>query len=1663
MLYTFQTVTSAASAASATFPSLLYPNSKLRQIAMPFIGFHHSRHLLLPFTWPVLVALYSSIFLFPFVHSVVFASADTDARCTLEFLPSSSLNPSNVAVVNRTASGHATLLLAFKMCPYYVDTNVSLRVPPPLVVTNLTTQVSRFHQCARLNVLIHFRSPHPLTTTFTIGTHPVTCTKILRLVVPGVRISPQSSTDAIFDVAVLPSPAGGRSNSSLTLWLDALRTSGRFLPRSKLLFDAQLSVQPQLPNLNVSLLATPSPSPNLHVEWRQPPTNSHLSLVDTVTLSVLVPSLSYPSASLTLKLPSTLAVLRFRQPRAVLSSEGGDQVSAVITPKLPKGAYATLVLHHTSGNISISQSTTSSNSSPLPNLSEPVFVLPPLPPDPLTQPLPWHVFVTHAGGRSVAMDQTSGFKFIILHPPKISQILPQRMHVPPTQTIVYLLGSNLQAGVIIQDGFSLPSSRIISISSTHIAFKLVRSFRQISRPRQINISVISPQRLKSDRVVLTIDPNLPVFTARVLNAVQSSTIRQFSIPAPCGTWQQPTVSASLLLRSDLPITYNFSLRLDAAPSDGFSTLYSGNSSIATINDTSLFSLSPQSNQRTFAVLVVASHNYSDYSTIIIVNRFVKDKVLGLSVSEMPGGSSYLDPALQLQAFVPPLTSCAIDTSYLVKFFWKIDDESVLSPLGNSIFVTSTAAFTYTVDVHVVDYSGKVVLKGSACGNVGKRNTPVSVAINGGLSSVILPTGLESYQIRAEVLSAVFTPTLLLEWSCVELPQRTPCLSPLWSASSRSTSVFNISTLGVEVGPSVEYSIQVSDGATLLQTSKMMLTVGSEDIIPFPETVMRSYGSTDPGTIIKDHNFHCFERVLLSWDAELRDNLSLSNSFFWLKQEPFHDVNILRERSDVLLSYNGYWSLQNRSVRLLGIDLSTLVNGEYKLFAATGDNDQSTPTLSWDISVRSCVTAYISDPSSYSGIANRTLFHISVFTKPSVQGVYVLSLQNQNSTATNSEQEHNLLHLSSQSSRDHNISSPISCRIITRGSYNGATLSFVAPYSGEFYVNVDVYDISGSRLLATVQTSRSISVTSNFDTKHMDAETFLTSAILQSRHDCVVSVLKTLPIQTNLSETLLEALTSEIILLSYHRSPPVVTVADIIHASETLVVLDASRNLTRQSYLRNGVERLVASSLAHATSEGTLRHPLQSFYSTSNRLLGVFDREERNENMLQRLDENRQSATNVFSVLMSTGRECGSVERVVIALGPPSEFDEYRLGIECYFGQVSALPPEPYTYEICNNDINLRKVGHESIVMTFEQVDVAFQEQTASIVRSPIVESFFLSRVTDLNIVSTSFLTRSSVCYRTRLVVNSSAFEIPSTLRQSQNFYCHGAGEIIVQSGNASQDFSSQAMSTVSEFSLYNDTHIFVSTVLTESVALQLRLNTTTLKECQASNVSVQASSLRLVSIVTGVVIAVGLFLIIMIILFLLRRRRKPLRVSIPRDGRGWDAMLESASYTASSDRSFGFVERDSRSSHITGWDEAYETTENRRAGSVLVHDDQYSVYGDRAFVNEDVLAYGDRSVEELGASRGFGTYGGVESLRYSSARLGDTSEDDLTDATSGDRGTTDTSGLTTPIPSHSATMSSSIDGYIHTSESSTEENELTDAYILPDVFGRSIEGRRGSV
>lgn len=1078
-----------------------------------------------------------------------------------------------------------------------------------------------------------------------------------------------------------------------------------------------------------------------------------------------------------------------------------------------------------------------------------------------------------------------------------------------------------------------------------------------------------------------------------------------------------------------------------------------------LQNTSIFSSDPQLARRTLAILVQVSHNSSNYSTVVIINRRVDSQKVGLSLSETPAGSSYLDTALKLQAFVSPLTSCLSDASYRVDFFWKVGDEPATSPFGSSIIVTSTTSFSYAVNVRVVDHNGKLVFGSAGYGNIGARTVPLAVVVNGGLSSVTLPPDLDSYYINAKVLSASVLSKVLFDWTCIELPQRVACRAPLWNANNRRVSSFNITTKGIKIGTSVEYFVKVSDGDVSTMSPKMVLTVGPNSTTSFPETVTRTYGNTDPATIATDFNFECFERAIWSWDVQSDSDLSPFQPYFWLKQDASSDANIFDENPDALLTYNGYWTIQNRSSRLLGVDLSALDTGQYTLYGTAVGDANSVPTHSWNLSVRPCVTAFLSDSSGWDGVANQTVFHVSAFTKPALQAVYVLTLQGLNSTMRDFQPQEKLLRPSSQLTQNRTEYATLHFSRTTRGLSNGATISFVVPFVGNFSIIIDVYDASGSRLLTSVRSAYPINVSSSSDTKSLDNENTLTNAILQSDHDTVISILKTIPAQTNFSKTLMEALTTEFMLLSSNRSPSVVTVADTVQALTSFVSLDVSKNSTRRVFLRGSVERLVASSLAQAAGEGALRSPLQNFYASIGNALGSSDSQPSHESVIQEFDETRQSAANTFSVLLSTGLECGSVQQAFVSFGPGDHLDEYRLGTECYPGQVNALPPEPYTFEACASEGIPLDSTVGNIVMTTGQVDTYSGEGDANILRSPIIETVFLRRVTDLNEVSVTTLPQPSVCYRTRLVVNISGLTSSLNFRQSQDFNCHDAGEIVVRSANASQDASFRVDSTVSDFNVANETHISVSTLQTESVAVQLRLNATTLQQCQDTNVSVQAGVVKIVPILIGLVIAVGLILIIIIILCLVRRKEKPLRWTIPRDGRGWDSMLESASYTPSSDGSFGFVGRGS-SAQITGWDTAYEVRGNIRAGSVLVDNERSGTFNNHGFVGEDVLAYGDRSVEELGANRTWSGHGGSEALRFDPSRLGEGSEDDLT---SGDRGTSDTSGLTTPIRSHSATISSSTDGFIRSSGSSTEDEEILQTYILEDVFGRNFGERRESV
>lgn len=1334
----------------------------------------------------------------------------------------------------------------------------------------------------------------------------------------------------------------------------------------------------------------------------------------------------------------------------MLSSAGGDSITAIITPTLPHNASVVLVLHHPSGNIAVPQIINESEMPSLPNLSEPVFRLPPLPPDPLPQPLTWHVIVSHVAGESVAKDKTSGFKFKIAHPPIITRIFPDRLPSHSNQDLVYLLGRYLGNGTVIQDGRKLSSSRVISMSSSHISLRIFRTFRVTSFSRQVNISVISADKLESSIVHIIFDPHIPFLSTRVLNSFQSITEGQFTVPVSCGKWEPPTIAASLDLISDFTGVFNFSSRVDDASESNFTPLSYGSSSIVTLEGDGLFSESPQLAERSIAVLVSVDFNNSALQTVIIIGRHVVEGNIGLTVSEMLAGPSFIDSAVELRVSTSLLTCPQTEFDH-VNFIWRINGDPTPAPLGNSVVVNSALAFTYSVDVRVVDNFGKILQTGAAHGSVGARTVPVFVVINGGCKSMTIQSGRDGFRVYAAIQAGFVPSTAYFSWECRQLPQRSGCTAALWPSPVGDVSEFYVSTKNVSSGTAVEYTVHVMNDGTSIASWNLVVKVVSDNLVLFPEASVRFYGNSDPGMPARTFTFQCFERLIFHWDRIVLSNGADGEIYFWLRGNN-SESNVLEKHAEAVIGHDGYWMPSNRFGQFLGIDLFHLTSGHYTLFASVNGSSPDASSRSWELIILPCITVGVSEPSLLKGVANETVFHVSVFTKPVMQATYVVKLQRVGSPQLTyfNLQERIFMTTHQSSARDAGGTSYDVANNVIRSLKSGTTLSFIVPHTGLFYVAVDVYDISGSRHLSSVRANSTISVSSTLETKPVAYETMLTNVISQRDYLSLIHFLKTAPAGTILSDLIIRDVIVELQLFSSFHVPCVVTAASIVRSCANLIsLMQASQNLTLAADLLLVVRRVVSSSLAHAAEDGELREQLQHFFATMIDVALVdISVEGISDNLSRYVNDVQRSASDLFSLSLSTGRECGSVQQAIVSPASTNLSDDYRLGVECTLGQIAALPPEPYLYEQCNSS-TMGTISGDTLVMTFEQADALFTEMQSEIIRGGIVMTNFLRRATSLNNATVVGIPDSKRCYRTNLVLDLSKTKIYftnfSVNRQSNSsFFCYGAGQIRTQ--NKSSPYGMAETIRVDDFKVHIGDQIVVFTEQSDSVSVQLLLNISTFNQCKQPQLTAQLSPIRVASIVSGLLIALVTGVVFVIVLFFVRRPPGRVHVNVSRD-EGWNASMHSESFTTSSGESFQFT-LGSAPQFLEG--NATFSMENIRHGSAMAEDnDDRSFRRALSVTNGDVLALGDRNVEQLGSSHTGGIAGG-NMLRPFVSQYSAGSVFGNTSLSYGSSNST--------LPLSSTTTSSSADEYIHrTSGSGSDlEEDPEETLVLADEFGRDV-------
>eukprot|EP00178_Gracilaria_changii_P006404 TRINITY_DN2105_c0_g1_i1.p1 TRINITY_DN2105_c0_g1~~TRINITY_DN2105_c0_g1_i1.p1 ORF type:complete len:1315 (+),score=189.80 TRINITY_DN2105_c0_g1_i1:225-4169(+) len=1166
-----------------------------------------------------------------------------------------------------------------------------------------------------------------------------------------------------------------------------------------------------------------------------------------------------------------------------------------------------------------------------------VFRLPPLPP---SQP-PWQLQLRLPNNTRLILTHPVKPRIIIVPPPSILSIHPRVLHRSKT-SLLLLTGTFPPNPRVFIHNRRVPPRRIPSVSSTQIIVRV----RPSSAVSQLSFSVLSVDGVRSPALNVSVRHNLIPISAVALHASYQYTAAHYVLSSLCAN-STPIVHfhAHALLNAQLPV-FNVSYRTSNMAPASFKRLQTFSSSTVLSLPDHLFS---QSNppDHMVTVVITCAHAGRVGQTLLFISQKRSAQVFGISVFPHVHQMVPLHRTAVLRASISP-TYCSRTAQTSVQLIWRVNN-TIVQPLqnasqslhavsrpattglANTLVVPVEGRFVYVVQAvlqHTV--TGKVIARAAATGvAVVRKSAPLFKAVlNGAASAITLPPGVTDYPIHVDVYEQSQYGVLfesqarvLFQWSCamflddIESPCTSQLFSPWLATESSETSSFQISTVGVEAETRVLYTVLVFNNESAFQRLNLTLNIAPrEEQLGFPpEAMLHSASRVLPHPVADEEpSFRCFESIILSWTQNISQALN-----FQLFRDGQEAEVLSNATEGAIISYDGYWTKDTPFGRFFGLSASLLSAGSYSLYGAVNKTAGPGMGTSWRFNVQNCPTLVVSNLPITTGTTNQTVFHASAYSLPSSDNLYAFILSPEESMRT-------IDTAGTTSERRRKGTSDFSSCL--DGCTGKPAVSFTVSRAGRYKVIVEMYDPSGSYLLGSESSNSTITVADGIeDETEMLNESVVEvlNATLQHRDESrfVDTLLSIQSSNVSLDAAETDLLTAALKQVSSSPAVNALQCTQYVRACAGLLGFE-TLNSTHVANTLGIIDVAVQQSIWSGSPGFHLREALKEFYSTATRSVHhiartrLADGTDVDAEVREIAERTRKSAARAIPLVLSAGRTCGVVdsERVdmsgMVEVDESDErdgaevFDDYRIGVSCFPGQIKRLTPEPATVQTCAEASDLKREDDGSIYVlsSVEQHNVLERSLQSGTLDGPQVEVSVFQQVEQRGQISVVRMNGApSDCYGTRVSVYATR-NVSETfsLLDGQRVSCADAGTVtegLEEVDSLSNGRQAGARMVAREFEFDSERNR-VSAVVEGAlpVRLKLQVNGTRLSECiRLSGGSVngrhRAASVAIWVPVVGVVVLGAL--VTVCVVWRVRVWRKGAR-SERRGGGGWNGRMGTA-------------------------------------------------------------------------------------------------------------------------------------------------------------------------
>ena len=1149
----------------------------------------------------------------------------------------------------------------------------------------------------------------------------------------------------------------------------------------------------------------------------------------------------------------------------------------------------------------------------------------------------WQLLVEFDGVTRVAED-ASNYEIIFAPIPHLVAVFPTVLDAR-TENLMLITGRALQAmTAIFLNEQRIPNGDVLHVSENEIRLRL-QPWPSLSGS-VAKLTVATTGR-RSNAVAVTYSIGGLLLQTVLPGTTYDMATATSHIPVICGRVQAPTIMARVYNTSVLAEspTYSFAMRTSDMSLAKFWPLSTGTATAVAIADPeNLFKDEEEFEDRVLHVLVSVSVNESvKYEKLLFISRRLKTNILGVTVMPSAQGLSMRNAPLVMEAHALSLRNCPDALGTRIEYEWRVNGTDAIAHtsetpsslgdiavpsvigFGSRIIVPNDGLFSYSVTaVAKRNGTGTVISRAVSFGYgiVVRQRGRVDAVINGGLRSLSLPTGLSNFLVAVEVFDMRSVEDFKYEWKCTLTSDlNEPCpenLSPDQLGTTSDGSSFNISTVGVGEGINVEYTVTARSGLHVSDPVNLTLTVGSASSPVYPDTKLKAASALLEEVGDGVPQFECFEPVILSllWDSAVK------NTSFRLFKDG-DDIDLLANVPDgFLLTHSGYWSPSNRTAHFFGIQRQVLQPGTYTLFSTLETNSSAEGFASWVFGVKRCSNLVLLEPAVTRGETNLTSFQL-LTAQPLLQTPRLFSF-----SLTHESNPETKLFISNLPNSNN------STTFCEWGCTGEDAVSFQVSTPGRYEIHVDIFDPSGSFLLAsaTGKTVLVVEAAQPDSSRPESATPFVRNLQIARLHGDKTSFLDSVSFlepETSLGNGFcrraVEALS---VLVASSWSFPFLNARIIWACAALLDLLDSSCD-NDVTAIRQVAEEAVQRHVSDDLPSELLQPAMTAFYQSANAKISRMSGSSRLITMRQSSEdpvftELRSSARTNLLLLLSTARECGytgrltvpfqSNLRIDISSGTPEVpvFDDYRVAINCFSGQVASIGPEPVLCRRClGRQDSGKRVSGEQIYTTTEQHSSDIQTARKGTLSGPTVQNVVFRRISENGKLTLATSEKELTgCYQTRVSAYASEDIAPDALSvKNAQVPCDGAGAIVkFDVTGASENEASNQSTTVSLFEIGTDGRISAYVEGQLPVSVRMNVDSVKLRQCiftlRGRVEGVENSTSVALAVSLAVVMGLLGFFFVGIVVWRQWNNYDD-KYSVPASAAPWDAFEASASLTRS--------------------------------------------------------------------------------------------------------------------------------------------------------------------